>query len=95
MLRLALKMLFGDSAKYLMLISGITFATLLMTQGAALFCGGGWLCGLESAVLWVDLQATVNEVPTSRTIWNRAMTLRRRGWMVNSIEAAGTQTATL
>jgi putative ABC transport system permease protein len=39
MLRLALKMLFGDQAKYLMLISGITFATLLMTQGAALFCG--------------------------------------------------------
>jgi putative ABC transport system permease protein len=39
MLRLALKMLFGDHAKYLMLISGITFATLLMTQGAALFCG--------------------------------------------------------
>lgn len=39
MLRLALKMLFGDHAKYLMLISGITFATLLITQGAALFCG--------------------------------------------------------
>ncbi len=39
MLRLALKMLFGDHSKYLMLISGITFATLLMTQGAALFCG--------------------------------------------------------
>lgn len=39
MCRLALKMLFGDNSKYLMLISGITFATLLMTQGAALFCG--------------------------------------------------------
>lgn len=39
MLRLALKMLLGDHAKYLMLISGITFATILMTQGAALFCG--------------------------------------------------------
>jgi putative ABC transport system permease protein len=39
MIRLALKMLFGDHAKYLMMISGITFATLLMTQGAALFCG--------------------------------------------------------
>jgi putative ABC transport system permease protein len=39
MLRLALKMLFGDHAKYLMLISGITFATILMTQGAALFSG--------------------------------------------------------
>ncbi|HEX2099207.1 MAG TPA: ABC transporter permease, partial [Candidatus Synoicihabitans sp.] len=37
--RLALRMLFGDHAKYLMLISGITFATILMTQGAALFCG--------------------------------------------------------
>lgn len=39
MLRLALKMLFGDHAKYLMLISGVTFATILMTQGAALFAG--------------------------------------------------------
>jgi putative ABC transport system permease protein len=39
MLRLALKMLFGDHSKYLMLVSGITFATLLMTQAAALFCG--------------------------------------------------------
>ena len=37
--RLALRMLFGDHAKYLMLISGITFATILMAQGAALFCG--------------------------------------------------------
>ena len=32
-------MLFGDHAKYLMLISGITFATILMAQGASLFCG--------------------------------------------------------
>jgi putative ABC transport system permease protein len=39
MLRLALKMLFGDHAKYLMLVSGITFATILMAQGAALFAG--------------------------------------------------------
>lgn len=39
MYRLALKMLFGDHAKYLMLISGITFSTLLMAQGAALFSG--------------------------------------------------------
>ena len=37
--RLALRMLFGDHAKYLMLISGITFATILMAQGASLFCG--------------------------------------------------------
>lgn len=39
MYRLALKMLFGDHAKYLMLVSGITFSTLLMGQGAALFSG--------------------------------------------------------
>jgi putative ABC transport system permease protein len=39
MYRLALKMLFGDHAKYLMLVSGITFSTLLMAQGASLFCG--------------------------------------------------------
>ncbi len=32
-------MLFGDHAKYLMLISGITFATILMAQGASLFFG--------------------------------------------------------
>ena len=39
MIRIALKMLFGDRAKYVMLISGITFATLLMAQGMSLFCG--------------------------------------------------------
>ncbi len=37
--RLAIKMLLGDHSKYLMLISGITFATLLMANSASLFCG--------------------------------------------------------
>lgn len=39
MLRLALKMLFGDTAKYLMLVAGLTVATFLMTQQTAVFCG--------------------------------------------------------
>jgi putative ABC transport system permease protein len=39
MLHLALKMLFGDRGKFLMLISGITFSTLLMTQFPSVFCG--------------------------------------------------------
>ena len=39
MFRLALKMLFGDHGKYLMLISGLTFASLLMIQQAGVFCG--------------------------------------------------------
>jgi putative ABC transport system permease protein len=36
---IALRMLFGDRAKYLLLVSGISFATILMTQGFALFYG--------------------------------------------------------
>ena len=39
MISIALKMLFGDRGKYVMLLSGVTFATLLMTQGMSLFCG--------------------------------------------------------
>ncbi len=39
MLRLALKMLFGDTAKYLMLVAGLAVATFLMTQQTAVFCG--------------------------------------------------------
>lgn len=32
MIRLALRMLFGDTAKYLMLLVGLFFATFLMAQ---------------------------------------------------------------
>ena len=39
MLRLALKMLFGDTAKYVMLVVGLFFATFLMAQQTAVFCG--------------------------------------------------------
>jgi putative ABC transport system permease protein len=39
MFRLALKMLFGDSAKYLMLVFGVMFSTFLMTQQSSVFCG--------------------------------------------------------
>ncbi|MEZ0388156.1 MAG: ABC transporter permease [Verrucomicrobium sp.] len=39
MLGLALKMLFGDVAKYLMLVVGIVFATFLIAQQSAVFCG--------------------------------------------------------
>jgi putative ABC transport system permease protein len=36
---IALKMLMGDRAKYLGIIAGITFASLLISQQAAIFCG--------------------------------------------------------
>lgn len=39
MFRLALKMLFGDTAKYLMLVVGIFFATFLIAQQSSVFCG--------------------------------------------------------
>jgi putative ABC transport system permease protein len=39
MIDIALKMLFGERAKYAMLVSGICFSTILMTQGLALFFG--------------------------------------------------------
>lgn len=36
---IALKMLFGERAKYMILVSGVCFATILMTTGLALFFG--------------------------------------------------------
>ncbi len=39
MIGLALKMLFGDTAKYLMLVFGIFFASFLILQQLAIFCG--------------------------------------------------------
>lgn len=39
MYRIALKMLFGDRAKYIMLISALSFASLLMTQQSSVFSG--------------------------------------------------------
>lgn len=45
---LALQMLFGDRGKYLLLISGVALATLLMAQGLALFFG---LMGFFSATV--------------------------------------------
>lgn len=39
MYSIALKMLLGDRAKYLMLVSALTFASLLMTQQSSIFVG--------------------------------------------------------
>lgn len=56
MIRLALRMLFGDTAKYLMLIVGLFFATFLMAQQSGVFCG---------LMLWTT--ATLKNVPAP--IW--------------------------
>ncbi|MFV0339031.1 MAG: ABC transporter permease [Parachlamydiaceae bacterium] len=39
MIKIALKMLVGDRAKFIMLVSALSFAALLITQQSAVFCG--------------------------------------------------------
>jgi putative ABC transport system permease protein len=55
---IALKMLFGDRAKYLGIVFGVTFAALLMTQQASIFWGLMWnttsqIRDLAGADIWV------------------------------------------
>ena len=72
MYRLALKMLFADRGKYVMLLSGLTFATLLMTQQAAVFAGilewtKGNLKNMRAPIWVVDPKVEqVNEVKALR-----------------------------
>ena len=65
MIRLALKMLMGDRGKYWMLLSGVTFSTLLMTQQSSVFCGiMMWTTGTirnVRAPIWV-VDKTVEQV---------------------------------
>ncbi len=69
--RLALRMLFGDRAKYMMLVSGIMFSTILMSQGAALFAGimswtASTLINVRSPI-WVA-DPTVEQVGDNRPL---------------------------
>ncbi len=72
MYRIALKMLFADRAKYIMLVSGLTFAALLMTQQAGVFMGIlGWTKGnlknMRAPIWVVDPKVEqVNEVKPMR-----------------------------
>ncbi len=65
MLRLALKMLFGDTGKFIMLVAGIIFATFLMAQQIAVFCGlMSWTTATLKNVpapIWV-VEAKVDQV---------------------------------
>lgn len=72
MYSLALKMLLGDRAKYVMLISGLTFAALLMTQQASIFCGlmrwsGSTLTNVPAPIWVVDpMVEQVNDIEALR-----------------------------
>ena len=72
MYHIALKMLIGDRSKYIMLIGGLTFAALLMTQQCAVFFGLlSWttshLRNMRAAIWVVDSKVEqVNEVKAMR-----------------------------
>jgi putative ABC transport system permease protein len=58
MIAIALKMLFGDKAKYLGLVFGVAFATLLITQQSAIFVGlmqrtASFISDAREADVWV------------------------------------------
>ena len=87
MLDLALKMLLGDRAKYIMLISGLTFASLLMTEQAAIFCGimqwSGSTLDNVGAPIWVvdPMVEQVNDTEALRdTDLNRVRSVEGVEW---------------
>jgi len=94
MLDLALKMLLGDRAKYIMLISGLTFAALLMTEQAAIFCGimqwSGSTLDNVGAPIWVvdPMVEQVNDTEALRdTDLNRVRSVEGVAWAAPSIKA--------
>ncbi len=89
MYRVALKMLFADRGKYVMLLSGLTFATLLMTQQAGVFAGilewtKGNLKNMRAPLWVVDPKVEqVNEVKALRdTDVSRVRSVPGVGWAV-------------
>lgn len=74
MLRLALKMLYGDRAKYTMLVCGLTFCALLMSQQSSVFCGlmlltVGTLKNIQAPIWVTDAKVEqVNEAVGMRAI---------------------------
>lgn len=87
MLDLALKMLLGDRAKYIMLISGLTFASLLMTEQAGIFCGimqwtGSTLENVGAPIWVVDpMVEHVNDTEAMRdTDINRVRSVEGVAW---------------
>lgn len=71
---IALRMLFGDRAKYLLLVCSLSFASLLITQQASVFCGlMRWSTAMlrnSTAKIWVvDTRVEqVNETQAMRDI---------------------------
>jgi putative ABC transport system permease protein len=80
MYRIALKMLLGDRAKYLTLLTGLTFATLLIVQQASIFCGlMMWTTGTIMNInvpVWV-MDPKVSQVEDPKPMRDTDLTLVR------------------
>ncbi len=97
MIEIALKMLFGERAKYAILVSGICFATILMTQGLSFFFG---LLGFSYATaknirapIWVVdplVQSVDENQPLRDTDVNRVRSVEGVAWAA-PLYVGGTQ----
>jgi len=89
MYEIALKMLFGDRSKYLMLVSALAFATLLTSQQSSIFLGlmrwtTATLTNTQIPIWVMDPQVSqVNEVKALRdTDVNRVRSVEGVAWAV-------------
>lgn len=86
---IALKMLLGDRSRYLMLVSALTFATLLMGSSSALFAGLMlWTTSVlhnVRAPIWVadpQVELVTDSKPLRDTDVNRVRSVRGVAWAV-------------
>lgn len=94
---IALKMLTGDFSKYIAIVCGVTFASLLITQQSAIFCGlmlrtTSQIRDIHGVDIWV-MNPNVRYVDDLKAISDDAV-LRVRGvpevqWGVNLYRGAG------
>jgi len=90
MWRIALLMLVGDRMKYIALVAGVAFASLLVTQQASIFSGysrttGSWIRDTAVADLWViDPQVRFADdiKPMNDTTLNRVRGIAGVQWAV-------------
>jgi putative ABC transport system permease protein len=88
--RLAYRMLIGDRLKYLSLVAGLVFASLLVVQQASIFTGyadrtGSWILDSDGHDLWVmDEQVDMSEdsKPLLQTALSRVRSIDGVAWAI-------------
>jgi putative ABC transport system permease protein len=93
----ALKMLTGDTAKYLGIVFGVSFAALLMTQQAAIFCGlmrntTSQIRDIQGGDIWVmdrNVQFVDDTKPLSENALYRVRGVEGVRWAVRLYKGLG------